>query len=125
VSNTYRIAQQEYITRRFYREPLITGGDDDADEDDEPKGGKPKTPPAKPADKVRGGKAPVDKPEPTKKPMPTKRPQPKANGATTPPKGRPTGSSGNSTGGSSGKGSSRPLPSKPNRPSPRRGQSES
>jgi YidC/Oxa1 family membrane protein insertase len=124
VSNTYRIAQQEYITRRFYREPLVPAGGDDLDDDDA-KGGKPKPMSSKPGDKARD-KATASKPEPAKKPMPAKRPQPKADGrSTTPPKGRPTGSSDTSPGKASGKGSSRPLPSKPSRPSPRRGRPES
>jgi YidC/Oxa1 family membrane protein insertase len=101
-SNLYRIAQNAYITRRFY------GAKKSGPEDDSGNGG---APPAKPKPETTKGRttrpAPksTPKPTPSSRPRPTPNPKPAADG--NPPKGNPA------------RGPAARPPSRPNaRPSP-------
>jgi len=99
VSNLFRIAQQGYITRRFYREgggaitttatevgpaEPATGGGRPPAKDTPPKGG-PKNPP-KPKPKPAPKAAPKPAPKPVPKPNPAASDRPKPSGRVTPPK---------------------------------------
>jgi len=122
VSNMYRIGQQAYITRAFYREDAkhaaeaksSSGSSPSAKPKPEPKGGSPKAvEPAKDAGKdatkdaaPSDGKAQTGKAPPSKSSgngsTPSARPKPKSGGATARPAPRPVSGTSGGSGGSSG-----------------------
>jgi YidC/Oxa1 family membrane protein insertase len=121
VSNLYRIAQQSYITRAFYREDhkhdaeakATPASESPAKPKPEPKGGAAKAvPPAKetPARPLPKGQQPPSKASGNGSGQ-TARPKPKSSGATARPAPRPVSGGASGTGGSSG-GSSTTPPNK-------------
>jgi YidC/Oxa1 family membrane protein insertase len=102
VSNLYRIAQQAYITRAFYRQDAAKEAELEAKGKPEPKAGssEPKAPVLPPAAKKAQAQA-AKSGKPTPKPVPkgngsastpAARPKPKSSGMTARPAPRPTSS---------------------------------
>jgi YidC/Oxa1 family membrane protein insertase len=92
VSNLFRIAQQSYITRAFYKSgPVVAGAGGPVittTATDTPKVEKP----PKPTPKATNKATPKAKPKPTPKGQPTPRPGPAPTSRTTPPsRPKPTG----------------------------------
>jgi YidC/Oxa1 family membrane protein insertase len=121
VSNLYRIGQQSYITRAFYREDhkhdaeakAIPAAESPAKPKPEPKGGAAKAvPPAKeaPARPLPKGQQPPSKASGNGSGQ-TARPKPKSSGATARPAPRPVSGGASGTGGGSS-GSSTTPPNK-------------
>ncbi|HEX9258302.1 MAG TPA: membrane protein insertase YidC [Acidimicrobiales bacterium] len=102
VSNLYRIAQQAYITRRFYRGE-VAAERAAAIEAASKKAPPPKSGPAKGSPPKSAKPGPASKPSPSDKPPASSKPAPKSTAAS-PPKNRPTPSQ------------NRPTPSRPSRP---------
>jgi YidC/Oxa1 family membrane protein insertase len=98
VSNLYRIGQQAYITRAFYRQDAAKEAELEAKGKPEPKSAEPKAPVLPPAAKKAQAQA-AKSGKPTPKPAPkgngsastpTPRPKPKSSGMTARPAPRPT-----------------------------------